>query len=494
MSVYEEIKHKFPKHALTVHKTISDAGYEIFVVGGCVRDALMDKKIKDLDFATNASVEKIQSLFTHTVYNNDFGTVGVVFEEIEDANLKIVEITPYRKEGKYLDNRKPEEVTFNATLKEDLSRRDFTINALAYDLKTSELIDEFGGVSDIHLGKIRTVGDPKKRFDEDALRLMRAVRIATQLNGEICKDTLKAISECADLITNISIERVRDEFIKIIKTNNPVMGIRLLIYSGLMKYIVPELLAGDRVEQNQAHKYDVLEHNLRTLEHSGVKDLGVSLRLASLFHDISKPETREWSKEKEDWTFYSHEVVGARVAKKILTRLKFPKDVIDEVTLLVRWHMFFSDVEKVTLSGVRRMVARVGKESIWDLIDLRMCDRIGTGRPKEQPYRLRKYVSLVEEVLREPITPGKLSISGDDLINEVKMKPGIKMGNTLHALLAEVLDDPDKNNSEYLLKRATELNKMPDDDLVKLGKSGKLKVDEEEKKEIDDIRKKYGVS
>ncbi len=482
-----------PKHVLSVAETLHNAGFDAYIIGGCVRGMIMKYPVADWDFTTNATPEQIQDLFDHTVYENDYGTVGVVFDDIKDPAQNLIEVTPYRKETGYSDNRRPDAVMFGVSLEEDLSRRDFTINALAYNPITKELVDLHNGIADLHNGHIRAVGNPEERFNEDALRMMRAVRIATQLNGSIEEKTGEAIRKHADSLAVIAVERVRDEFVKILMADKPAEGIFLLKEIGLMRHIIPELLRGVSIEQNQAHKYDVFEHNVRTLEHARVKELSLELRLAALLHDISKPETREWSNEKQDWTFYTHEVVGARVARKILRRMRFSKDIVDMASLLVRWHMFFSDTEQVTAAGVRRMVARVGAQNIWDLIDLRMCDRIGTGRPKEQPYRLRKYTAMVEEVLREPITPGTLVIDGSMLMKELDMKPGPRIGYMLHTLLAEVLEDPTKNEKEVLFVRAKELSQMPDEKLAALGEKGKVRRMEEEQEEIMSIRKKHGV-
>ena len=482
-----------PETVKVVAETLHTQGFEVYVVGGCVRGLLMNREIADWDLTTNATPEEIQRLFPHTVYENDYGTVGVIFDEAEIPTEKVIEVTPYRKEGEYTDNRRPDTVEFTATLQEDLLRRDFTINALAYNPMTSELIDNHNGIQDLQKKVLRTVGNPADRFEEDALRLLRAVRIATQLEFEIEEQTLKTLQEKAEKITTVAEERIRDEFVKLIMAKQPAMGIFFLEKTKLLHHIIPELREGLGIEQNQAHKFDVFEHNVRTLEHAGVKQFDLHLRLSALMHDISKPATREWSNEKKDWTFHAHEVVGARVAKKILKRLKFSKEMIEVVTLLVRWHMFFSDTEKISLTAVRRMIARVGEKHIWDLIDLRRCDRIGTGRPKEQPYRLRKYVSLVEEVLREPVTPGVLTINGKMLISELGMKPGPRIGNILHALLAEVLEDPEKNIEKTLLERAGELNRLSDEELRSEGEKGRLRRMEEEEEQITQIRKKYGV-
>ncbi len=484
---------EIPTHVRFVAETLRGAGFDAYVVGGCVRGLIMNHPIADWDFATNATPEQIQGIFDHTVYENTYGTVGVVLDDAEDSSEKVIEVTPYRREAGYSDNRRPDRVVFGVSLEEDLARRDFTINALAYDPITEELVDLHNGITDLHNGYIRAVGTAEERFDEDALRMMRAVRIATQLNGTIERETLAAIQRKADALSTIATERIRDEFIKVLMSDAAAGGIFSLKETGLLKHIIPELLHGISVEQNQAHKYDVFEHNVRTLEHARVKELSLELRLAALLHDISKPETREWSDEKRDWTFHTHEVVGARVAKKILRRMKFSKHIVESATLLVRWHMFFSDTEQISLTAVRRMIARVGAQNIWDLIDLRMCDRIGTGRPKEQPYRLRKYVAMVEEVLREPITPGTLVIGGEMLMKELSLKPGPVIGHILHILLAEVLENPAKNTEEYLLERARALAHMPEEEIAVLGREGKLRRMEEEEEELEKIRKKHGV-
>ena len=483
-----------PKTITEVAKQLNKKGFDAYIVGGCVRDLILERKPTDWDLTTNATPEEIQEIFEHTVYENTFGTVGVVCDKEKDPSMKVIEVTPYRKEGKYEDGRRPTEVSFDATLSEDLKRRDFTINSLAYNPVTEELVDEHGGIQDLTKGNIQTVGNPEDRFGEDALRLMRAVRIANQLEGKIEEKTKKAIIKKGSALKDIAVERIRDEFVKIIESDTPGKGVVLLHETGLLQHIVPELEEAVGIEQNQAHSFDVFEHLVRTVEHAGVKKLSKSLRLAALFHDISKPETRRHEPKKNDWSFHGHEVVGARKTKKILERLRFSSEKVEAVSLYVRWHMFFSDPDAISLSGVRRMVARVGEQGMWDLIDLRICDRIGTGRPKEEPYRLRKYQTLVEEVLRDPVTPKMLAIDGSVILNELKEKPGPRIGNLLHILLSEVIEDPTKNTKEKLMERAKELLKLPDEKLKKLGEEGKIKKFEENEKEIAEIRKKKGVN
>jgi tRNA nucleotidyltransferase (CCA-adding enzyme) len=271
-------------------------------------------------------------------------------------------------------------------------------------------------------------------------------------------------------------------------------GLTMLRDFGLLSFILPELEEGIGIEQNKAHAFHVWEHILRTVQHAADKEWPLEIRLAALFHDIGKPRTRRFSDEKKEWTFYGHEVVGARMAEKAMERLHFPKKTIEKVVKLVRWHMFFSDTEQISLSAVRRIVSQVGPENIWDLMNVRICDRIGTGRPKENPYRLRKYKAMIEEVMRDPISVGMLKIDGKKIMEVTKMDPGPKVGFILHALLEEVLEDPKLNTSEYLEKKAIELAKLSDEKLRTLGEIARAKKEGEDEKQKQEILKKYGVS
>jgi poly(A) polymerase/tRNA nucleotidyltransferase (CCA-adding enzyme) len=485
-----------PKEITSCVQILENAGFEAFLVGGCARDLFLGRKPKDWDITTNAKPEQIQALFPKTVYENNFGTVAVVNEQTEDETLKIVEITPYRSEGSYSDGRHPDIITFGNDLKDDLRRRDFTINSIAINLSgeaIKDVIDPYEGIKDIKDKIIRTVGDPLERFSEDYLRMMRAIRLSAELDFKIDLGTLKSINNLSESIKHISIERVRDEFTKIIMSTNPKYGIESLQNSGLLKHIVPELEAGIGVEQNQAHAFDVWEHLLRSLQHSADKNWSLEIRLSALFHDISKPKTRGFSHETHQYTFYGHELIGSRETRKILERMRFSRVTIEKVVKLVRWHMFFSDTEQLTLSAVRRMINNVGRENIWDLVNLRICDRIGTGRPKENPYRLRKYKSMIEEALRDPISAKMLAVKGEDIISSTGIKAGPKIGFILHALLEDVLDDPKLNTKEFLIKKAIELAKLSDEELAKIGKEAKNKKESEEEKQLEQIRKKHHV-
>lgn len=481
--------------------TLKKAGFESYLVGGCVRDLFLGRKPSDWDIATNAVPEEIIPLFPHTYYENEFGTVGVVNEKASDQSLENIEVTTYRKEGSYSDKRRPDSVTFSKRVQDDLSRRDFTINAMALSLPEGErniaagdLIDLFEGKKDLKEGLVRAVGDPQERFAEDGLRIIRAVRFASELGFEIEAKTEKAILDKRETLGHIAKERIGDEFTKIILSASPAAGIRLLQKMNLLAYVMPELEEALGVEQGGAHKYDVFEHLVRALGHTADRNYSLEVRLAALLHDISKPETRRTrTTGTKEYSFFGHEVLGARKAKKILERLKYPNSVIEKVVKLIRWHMFFMDTEEITLSAVRRLIRNVGKENVWELMELRTADRIGSGRPKEKPYRLRKYQSMIEEALRDPISVGQLNIDGGEIMDITRSKPGPRIGWILHALLEEVLDDPNKNSKEYLNEKVLELAKLSDKELKSLGEQGMTRKEGEEEKDLKDLRKKYHV-
>ena len=522
-----------PVQVRQVTETLEKAGFEAYLVGGCVRDLVMSRSPKDWDVTTNAKPEQIIALFEKTVYENTFGTVGVcVSQETLDKNVThetsqspdnlnlksdnylIVEVTPYRLEAKYSDFRHPDEVKFSDKLEDDLKRRDFTINAMALNSK-GHLTDMFGGIKDIESKTLRTVGEADERFSEDALRMLRAVRFACQLDFSVSYEVTESITKNSDLIKNISGERIRDEFIKIIMSKNPSAGILMLQKFGLLKNIIAELEEGIGCEQGGAHIYDVWEHLLMALQHSADKNWPLIIRLSALFHDIGKPRTRRFASTgapaqvlgsqaqpdhsqerpvsaKKIYTFYGHEVVGARMAVSIMERLKFSREEINLVESLVRNHMFFSDTELITLSAVRRIITKVGKENIWNLMNVREADRVGM-KKKEAPYRLRKYFAMIEEALRDPISVSQLKIDGNYLMNELKIPAGPRMGWILNALLEEVLDDPTKNTVEHLTELVKSLNMLGDGELRVLGERGKEKKEELEVQEIEKLHTKHGV-
>jgi len=524
---------KIPEYVTRVTETLEKAGFEAFLVGGCVRDLILNKEPKDWDIATNAKPEEIMPLFEKTIYENKFGTVGVCIP-VEDVTYEtdnsvtyetsslcrasidtarhdsaeshvpkyhILEVTPYRTEAKYTDFRHPDDVKFSDKIEDDLKRRDFTINALAYSISSAQggsalggkghIIDLFGGLKDIKDKVIKAVGNLNDRFGEDALRMLRAIRFSVQLDFAVSYETMQAITENKELIKNVSFERIRDEFNKIIESKSGAQGIGLLQKLGLLKYIIPELEEGIGCEQGGAHKYDVFRHLLEALNHATEKDWPLEIRLSSLFHDIGKPRSRRTGTKKE-WTFYGHEVIGARIAKQVMERLKYPKKTTDLVVSLVRNHMFFSDTEQISLSAVRRIVQKVGKDHVWDLMNVRESDRVGMSK-SEAPYRLRKYHAMIEEILRDPISVGQLAIDGKYMMETLHMKPGPRMGWILSALLEEVLDDPTKNTKEHLGELVKSLDMLGDAELKTLGERGKETKEKLEEEEINKLHKKHGV-
>jgi poly(A) polymerase/tRNA nucleotidyltransferase (CCA-adding enzyme) len=517
------MKFEIPQNVSRVTETLKKCGYDAYLVGGCVRDLIIHTKPKDFDLTTNAKPEDIVQLFQDNgfkvVYENTFGTVAIIFEdEPLDSNVRQIEITPYRRETTYSDNRHPDAIEFAEKLSDDLMRRDFTINALAYDPSSQphpnpllqgegaeQVVDLYNGLDDIKNKIIKTVGNADERFTEDALRMMRAVRFAAQLGYAVSHETLESILKNKNLLKNISSERIRDEFIKIITSKEPAIGIGLLKQLGILEIIIPELLEGDGCEQGGVHKYDVFTHLVMACQHAADKEFSARVRLAALFHDIGKPRTRRPG-HKKAWTFYGHEVVGARMTQKILERLKFPKSDIELICKFVRWHMFFSDTESITLSAVRRMIQNVSQPHpnpllqgegaehhlIWELMNVRECDRVGMNKT-EAPYRLRKYFAMIEECLRDPISVSQLKIDGNYLMQNLGVKPGPRMGWMLHALLEEVLEDPSKNELEYLSKRVSELEKLSDQDLKHLGEEGKEKKEKLDEELVKELHVKHGV-
>ena len=481
-----------PREISSVTNILRDKGFEAYLVGGCVRDLLLGKNPKDWDVTTNATPDQIQALFPDSFYENEYGTVGVKTGS-EDERLAIVEVTPYRSESTYSDKRRPDKVTFGVSLENDLARRDLTVNAVALDEHKGHIVDPFGGQKDIKDKVLRAVGDPLLRFQEDALRMMRTVRFVAELGFAIDTDTAAAIKENSKHLGSVSRERVRDELSKILLSDQPMLALGLAQQLSLLEYIAPDLVRGIGIKQNQAHSYDVFGHLMRSMQHAADKRWNFDVRIAALFHDVSKPETRKWSDEKNDWTFHGHDVVGSRVTKKALENLRFSRETIEKVSKLVRWHMFFSDPEVITLSAVRRVIRNVGEENIRDLLSLRVCDRIGTGRPKEQPFRLRKYIAMVDQALRDPISVAMLKTDGNRMIQVFHAKPGPKIGWALNALLEEVLENPKLNTEDYLDKRTVDLLGLPDNDLKILGDSGKKKREEREDEEVKKIMDKHHV-
>jgi len=474
---------KIPQEIQSISDKLEKSGFEAYIVGGSVRDFLMNKTPQDWDMTTNAKPEDLQAIFPHSFYNNTFGTVTVINEETESENLKTVEITTYRTETDYFDNRHPDQVAFTSCLEEDLKRRDFTINAMALREKAGkeEIVDLFGGKRDLKDKIIKAVGDPDDRFSEDALRMLRAVRFAVQLGFDIEKATFDSIKNNAELLEKVSAERIRDEFQKIILSEDPARGVDLLRESGLLRYVIPELEAGIGVAQNRHHIYTIYEHLLMSLKTCPSNKLEV--RMSALLHDIAKPQTKAGS--GQDSTFYNHDYIGAKITEKILRRLKFSNKIVEKTSLLVKNHMFYYNTGEVSEAGVRRLIARVGRENLKDLMDLRIADRLGSGTPKAKPYKLRHLEYLIEKVSKDPISPKMLKINGQDIMELLHIQPGPKVGAILKVLLAEIIEDPEKNNREYLEKRVKDLYELSLEDIRKSERIIKEKKEEEDLKDKD---------
>jgi len=474
-----------PQEIKKILAKLEEKGFKAYAVGGCVRDILLNRQPKDWDIATQAKPEEIQKIFPNSFYENKFGTVTVKTKSKNTA-LREIEITTFRTEEKYLDKRHPQKIRFTSNEKSDLARRDFTINAIAVD-KTNKIIDPFKGRDDLKKKIIRAVGQPEDRFEEDALRMLRAIRLGVELDFQIEPCTFKAIKKNAGWIQAIAKERIRDEFIKMIMSPRPDHAIEMLRESRLLKYILPELEKGVGISQNRHHIYTIYQHSILSLKFAAQRKYNLEVRLAALLHDIAKPQTKRG--EGPTATFYNHDVLGAKFASQILERLRFPKKTIEKVATLVRNHMFVYDVGEVSEAGIRRLLRRVGPENIQDLINLRIADRLGSGVPKAVPYKLRHLQYLIEKVSHDPISVKMLKIDGHKVMSVLNIKPGPRVGLLLEALLAEVLENPKLNTPKILIQRLKKLNQLSDQELKQ-----KTKKIEEKKEEIDmEIKGKYWV-
>lgn len=451
-----------PDYIRSIYKKFQEAGFEIYLVGGCVRDLLMERPVKDWDFATNAKPEEILKIFPEGFYDNVFGTVGIPL--LAFSHPGVAEVTTFRTERGYSDRRRPDVVEWGKSIEEDLARRDFTINAIALRLSSFaqnkpelEIIDPYSGQKDIEQKIIRAVGDPKKRFKEDALRLLRGIRLATELGFIIEEKTWQELIKDASLIKEVSGERIKIELLRILASDYPYEGVTLLKNSHLLDHILPELLEGVGISQERPgrhHKTDVFAHNLLSLKFCPSKDPIV--RFATLLHDIGK--SRVAKKDDEGLVvFHNHEIAGAKMVKDICDRLRFSKKERDKAVMLVRWHMFTVD-EKITDAAVRRFIRRVGVENVKDMMDLRIGDRLGGGTQTAESWRLKLFKKRIEEQLApKPFSIEDMAVDGHDVMRELDIPPGPKVGETLQKLFEEVDEDLSKNNREYLLKRIGKL-------------------------------------
>lgn len=435
---------QLPKSVKEILEKFDKAGYEIYIVGGAVRDTLMGRITHDWDFTTNATPEEILKLTPGGLYNNLFGTV---FTDNPDDPERPHEITTFRTEEGYSDSRHPDKISWGKTLNEDLARRDFTINSLAFD-KNLDVVDLYRGQEDIKNKLIRAVGDPDIRFSEDALRMMRAVRIAAELGFTIEEKTFEAIKKNAPLINKIAKERVKDELFKLLSSPNPYEGIVNFKDSGLMQEILPELMKCFGVEQKSPgrhHIYDVGTHLLMSLKNC--KSVDPVTRFATLIHDVGKPQTYK-KLPTGVITFYNHEMVSTKIAENIADRLKFSNKERDKFVRLIRWHQFSVD-ENQTDSAIRRFLKNVGLENVEDMLSLRVGDRLGGGA-RETSWRLEEFKKRLIEVQKQPFTVADLKISGYDVMKELGIKPGPEVGKILNDLFEKVENKEIENEKEAL--------------------------------------------
>ena len=420
-----------------------DAGFSLYVVGGAVRDYLLGIPNSDYDYTTDAQPHEVQRLFRSVIPTGiAHGTVTVIFEG------EHYEVTTFRSDGEYTDQRRPSSVTFIRSLEEDLKRRDFTINAFAASCETGVIIDNHHGYEDLQDKIIRAIGNPIERFEEDALRIMRAARFSAKLNFDIEEATFEAMSSLAANLQNISVERIHDELTHLLMSDHPRKGLEYLYSSGALEVIMPELTQGSGVEQKGHHHEDVLQHSFTTLEK--VAELGASLylRLAALLHDVAKPLTRGDNGVR--YTFYNHELVGAEVARKILRRLKASNEEVDTVTHLIRHHMFHYTPD-MSDSAIRRFIATVGLETIPDLFRLRIADQLAISGHANTEL-LDEFSQRINAILEadDALSIKDLAINGRELI-EMGIPAGKQIGQTLKFLLETVLDDPAQNTKKQLL-------------------------------------------
>jgi len=448
------MKTSLPSSINKIVKTFSENGFEIYLVGGAVRDMIMKRPVYDWDLTTNATPEQIQKIFPKNSFcNNKFGTVGVVFEKC------VYEITTFRKESDYNDKRHPDKISWGKTIEDDLSRRDFAINAIAIKLffknnrLMKKIIDPYKGQEAIKNKLIIAVGDPDDRFSEDALRMIRAIRIGSQIGFLIEENTFSSIVKNSKLIKNISWERIRDELFKILVSPNPDQGVLFLLNAGVLKHIIPELIAGKGIDQAKHHTDDVWTHSIKSLKCAPGKDPVV--KLAALIHDIGKPEAAKG--DGEERTFFNHEIIGAKIANAIGQRLKLSKKDLIRLRKLVRWHQFSVD-EKQTDKALKRLIRHVGQENLKDILDVRTGDRLGSGVPKTS-WRTDLFKKRLVEVQKQPFSIKDLKVNGQDVMKTLSISPGPKVGKILKTIFDEVEEDKDLNDRKKLLKRIVEIGK-----------------------------------
>lgn len=441
-------KEKIPEDVRRLVGRLIDHGHQAYIVGGAIRDLLLGKTPKDWDVATNAEPQLVEAIFSQTVPSGKrFGTISV------NTGERWVEVTTFRKDGPYRNGRRPEWVSFSSDIDDDLMRRDFTVNAIAYNPLNGEIVDPTGGVSDLRRRILRAIGDPSTRFREDALRMIRFYRFQSTLGFKGDRRTERAVE--ARWIVEVSSERIRDELSRILISERPTLGLMGLLRSGLLREIAPEIAAMNGVVQGTMHRYDVMGHSLAATEAIRPE---LALRWAALLHDVGKPSTR--FVDGKGIHFYGHDQRGAELAEEILRRLAYPKGLICQVAHLIGHHMFFFGRE-MTDAAVRRLVARVGAENISSLLELRRADIVAANgrfdRAWEGFRRCRERIAALLEG-ENVFTRRDLAISGEDLRDALGWTTGPRYHLALDKALEWVLENPKRNNKEVLLEYVRSLS------------------------------------
>ena len=440
---------RVPAAILDLLRRLQGAGHRAYLVGGCVRDLIRGVPVSDWDIATNARPEEVMGVFPQAIPTGlKHGTVTVPTE------AGPCEVTTFRIEWGYTDSRRPDRVEFVPDIEADLARRDFTVNAIAWNPLEGLEVDPFGGRADLARGVLRAVGSPVERFREDGLRPIRAARFAATLEFELSPETEDALGEAREGVARVAVERQRDELTKLLGAPRPSRGFEVLRNSKLLPILLPELQATVAVPQNRYHAYDVYFHTLYTVDSAPAEKPVV--RLAALFHDVGKPLTRV-ERENGDATFYNHQFESARLAEEAMTRLRFSREMTERVAHLVRHHMF-DYRQEWTDAAVRRFVQKVGVENIADLFDLRIADNIGNGTKTGFPHYLEEFRARIEGVLaaRQALTLGDLKVGGEDVMRELGLPPGPRVGEVLGWLLEQVVEEPSLNERGRLLRKARE--------------------------------------
>jgi tRNA nucleotidyltransferase (CCA-adding enzyme) len=423
---------KIPDIVRMISERLIKSGYQAFIVGGAIRDSLLGCQINDWDVATNATPHIIRGLFPElTSFTLKHGTVTLV------SQGRHFELTTFRG----IDG-------FSSCIDEDLAHRDFTFNAIAYDINAKRIIDPFGGQRDIEEKLVRAVLNPSQRFQEDPLRIMRAIRFSLELGYSIEPETLIAIQSMAQTIDMVAKERIRDELLKILMVKKPSIGFNMMRKLDLLKRILPELVEGYRKRQNNYHKYTIYRHTMETVD--AINDDPI-LRLSALFHDIAKPRVRE--KINGKWRFFGHATLSAELTKEIMVRLKFSNEWINRVTHLIAHHMF-DYKQELSDKAVRQFIKRIGADNVGCLIALRRADEIAHGWVRDSEKDIEAFSNRIDSQIKKlyPLTISSLAVNGHDIMNALNVKPGPRIGQILNQLLAIVIEKPEFNTKDKLIE------------------------------------------